>query len=123
MTRSRWTAIRAKVTFVDGIRFPSKQEATRYSELKLLEKAGEITDLELQPRFPLGTDDAPILIKSEGYPNGRRATAVMDFRYYDTRAGWTIVEDVKGKDNPYSRLKRAIVEAQYKIEVRLIKGT
>ncbi len=120
MTRLRLNKYRAKVTFVDGIRFASKKEAARYSELKLLERAGHITDLELQPRFPLGTDAAPILIKSGGYPNGRRASAIMDFRYYDVRAGWTIVEDVKGLDNAYSRLKRAIVESQYKIEVRLI---
>jgi hypothetical protein len=40
-------------TIVDGITFASKKEAKRYSELKLLERAGMITDLELQPAFNL----------------------------------------------------------------------
>ena len=36
---------------VDGITFDSKAEARRYGELKLLERAGEITSMELQPTF------------------------------------------------------------------------
>lgn len=42
----------AKSMEVDGHKFPSKREARRYQELVLLAKAGEIDDLELQPRFP-----------------------------------------------------------------------
>ena len=38
---------------VDGIKFDSKREAERYKELKLLERAGKISDLILQPRFEL----------------------------------------------------------------------
>jgi hypothetical protein len=38
---------------VDGIRFDSVKEARRYNELKLLERGGEIKNLELQPRFVL----------------------------------------------------------------------
>ena len=33
---------------IDGHVFASKKEAQRYSELKMLEKAGEISNLELQ---------------------------------------------------------------------------
>lgn len=40
-------------TVIDGIKFDSKRESERYLELKLLEKAGEISDLKLQPRFIL----------------------------------------------------------------------
>ncbi len=43
------TKYRAQPTIVDGIRFHSKGEARRYQELRLLERAGEITNLELQP--------------------------------------------------------------------------
>ena len=35
----------ARKTVVDGIKFDSKKEAARYSELKLMEKAGEIYNL------------------------------------------------------------------------------
>ena len=38
---------------IDGYVFASKREAQRYSELKMLEKAGEISNLELQKRFEL----------------------------------------------------------------------
>lgn len=40
-------------TTVDGIIFDSKKEAARYQELKLLEKAGKIFCLKLQPKFLL----------------------------------------------------------------------
>ena len=40
-------------TKVDGIRFDSMAEARRYSELKLLVKAGQITDFERQPLYDL----------------------------------------------------------------------
>jgi len=110
----------AQPTTVDGIRFASKKEARRYSELKLLERAGEIRDLELQPRYPMGTDADPVLIRSKGYPNGRRVTYVADFRYYDTREARVIVEDTKGVDTPASRIKRAFVEWQYRIEVVIL---
>ena len=85
-----------------------------------MERAKLIRDLKLQPRYPLGFDDCPILIKSDGYPNGRRAVYVADFKYYDVFADQVVVEDVKGVDTPISRLKRAIVEATYKIEIKLL---
>ena len=44
---------RNKKVEVDGILFDSKKEANRYMELKLLEKAGEITDLKRQVRYEL----------------------------------------------------------------------
>ncbi len=39
----------AVATRVDGIRFDSKKEAARYAELLLLQKAGRVADLALQP--------------------------------------------------------------------------
>lgn len=110
---------RAQARVVDGIRFASRREAKRYGELKISQRGGWISDLELQPKFKLGTDDAPVLIKSERYPNGRRAVYLADFRY-QLPGGVIVIEDVKGIDNPLSRLKRAVVEAQYSIEIVLI---
>jgi hypothetical protein len=40
-------------TVVDGIRFDSKRKAHRYSELKLLERAGEVRRFIPQPSFRL----------------------------------------------------------------------
>lgn len=44
---------RAKRTEVDGIKFDSQLEANYYCELKMLQRAGEVTDIQLQPRYPL----------------------------------------------------------------------
>lgn len=115
MTRHKY---HAKPTTVDGIRFASQREARRYSELKLLQRVGEIRDLELQPEYPLACGGKPVLIRSDGYPNGRKAKYLADFRY--VRAGQVIVEDAKGKDLPLSRLKRALVEAEYGVRVVLV---
>lgn len=43
----------AKAVRVDGITFPSQKEAREYSNLRLLQQAGEIKDIELQPKFEL----------------------------------------------------------------------
>jgi len=109
----------AKPTVVDGIRFASKKEANRYMELKLLVLAGEIEGITLQPGFKLGTDDAPVLMRSARYPNGRRASYFADFKY-KCKDGREIIEDVKGMDTPLSKLKRAVVEAQYGIRIVLV---
>jgi len=48
MSRSKY---RNRKTVVDGITFDSKREAARWQELKLLERAGEITELERQVEY------------------------------------------------------------------------
>jgi hypothetical protein len=89
---------------VDGIRFHSRREAHRYRELLLLGLAGELHDLELQPRFPL-------------LVNGVRvADYLADFRYQDRVRG-DVVEDVKGFCTPVYRLKRRLVQAIYGISI------
>jgi len=62
-----------KKTVVDGFAFDSKAEATRYQELKLLQKAGEIFNLELQPKYTL----VPKTKKR------RAVTYTADFRYME----------------------------------------
>jgi len=68
--------------------FDSKKEFQRYQELKALEKAGVITELERQ---------APFLLIPSQSENGRvveRAVRyIADFAYYEN--GQYVVEDVK----------------------------
>ena len=112
---------RNKKVQYDGYKFDSIRECERYKELCLLQDAGEITCLEVQPKFPLRCGDAEIKIRSGRYPNGRRVSYYADFAYRDERTGKRIVEDVKGQDTPVSRLKRAIVEAQYGVPVTIVR--
>ena len=76
---------------VDGIEFDSKKEAKRYTELELLERAGEITDLELQKRYEL----IPAQRDGSGKLIEREVSYIADFAYL-TKNGDKIVEDVKG---------------------------
>ena len=101
----------AKPTYVEGRRFASKKEAKRFGELKLLEKAGEISNLELQPAFPFSIDGRPVLSRSKRYPNGRQLKMVADFRYTDTKNGLVVWEDVKGFRTKEFIIKKAFFEA------------
>ncbi len=109
-------------TYVDGILFDSLAESNRYRELLLLRRAGEISELVLQPKFWLKCGGKDVLIRSEGYPNGRRASYRADFQYLDHATSTTIVEDVKGMDTSESRLRRAMVEAEYGVRVVVISS-
>jgi hypothetical protein len=100
--RSKYRAI---PTRVDGVRFASKAEASRFVELKLLEKAGKIQDLELQPSFQIEV-------------NGHRVCVYKaDFAYRDGATWERVIEDVKGMRTPVYRLKKKLVEAQYGVTI------
>lgn len=105
---------RNKKVIVDEKEFDSKREGNRYKELKLLERAGEIKDLELQPRF---------LLQDSFKKNGRtfrKIEYVADFKYIEN--GKAIVEDVKGMRTDVFKLKHKIFEKVYpNLELRIIK--
>lgn len=104
------TKYRAVRTEVGGITFASKAEAKRYSQLKLLEKAGEIKNLQLQPKFPLTATRGKTITKIGNY--------IADFSY--TENGGLVVEDVKGFKTPLYRWKKKHFEAEYNIKLREI---
>lgn len=74
----------------DGIRWDSIAEHKRWCELKLLEKAGEITRLERQFPLILYGMNGPILSRKSGRPR----KMIWDFSYYT--ADRRILEDTKG---------------------------
>ncbi len=120
--RSKYGAVR---TTVEGITFHSKGEAKRYQELRLLERAGEISDLRRQPVFVLyaalttGTMSGALKATTGQWPVVGKYIA--DFAYYDERAGRRVTEDFKGCDTPLSKWKRKHTEHQYGITV-LVTG-
>lgn len=105
---------------IDGYNFDSKREMHRYLELRTLQNAGKISSLELQPKYPLMCGSKPIKIRNKNGV-GRQANYIADFRYMDNVKGNVVVEDVKGMDTSTSRLKRAIVEAHYNVEVKIVR--
>lgn len=98
-----------KKTVVDGIKFDSKAEATRYSTLKILQAAGVVTELQLQVPYILTV-------------NGMKVCKyVADFVYRID--GRTVVEDVKGVRTPEYKLKRKLMLAVFGIEIQEIGGS
>jgi len=81
--------------------YASAREAKRAAELKLMEKAGKITNLQEQVPFTL----LPAA-KEWGYP--RPLVYIADFVYRDEN-GREIVEDVKGFATPVWRIKQRLM--------------
>lgn len=81
-------------TVVDGIEFDSKHEATRWCELKYMERAGLIYELQRQVPFvliPKQVDEVT------GKVIEREAKYIADFTYRDRNTNKLVVEDTKSK--------------------------
>lgn len=113
------------IVTIDGITFDSMKEGNRYRELKLLERAGKITGLQLQVKY--------ILIPSQfgrvpdaQRPGGtkrvcleREVSYYADFVYKDAD-GNLVVEDTKGFKTKEYIIKRKLMLERYGIRIREI---
>ena len=83
---------------LDGrmVEFASKREQSRYGELALMQKAGDISDLQFQVKYEL----IPPQVRDDGTKE-RGISYIADFVYKDQN-GKTVVEDSKGYRNPSS---------------------
>ena len=119
-TRNKYKAVK---TTIDGITFDSKREAKRYTELKILEKAGHITHLEFQPVYQITVNGVDIC-KYKADFRYFTVRAESNERSYNSKGEWQtptmtgdkegqIVEDSKGFRTPIYRLKKKLVEALY----------
>ena len=95
----------ARRTKVGGIWFDSAAEARRYTELRLMEKANVISELELQVPYPLTV------------AGHRVALYKADFRYFDREKQQWVVEDVKGVRTPEYKIKRKLMLAIHGIDI------
>lgn len=100
-------------TDIDGIRFDSKKEAEFYAELKLRERAGEISHLRLQPRYLLQE-----AFKYDG-KQFREIEYVADFEYVEN--GITVVVDVKGFKTAVYMIKRKLFLYRYGDKVKFVE--
>lgn len=106
-----------KATHPDGTVLDSRSELRRYCELILLVQAGAIADLTVHQKYALKSGDAPLLARSQGYPNGRKIHYIADFSYYDLERKMDVIEDVKMRSGHRPRvykLKKSIMEAMGK---------
>lgn len=108
----------AKKTIVDGITFDSKFEADEYKRLKVLEKAGVISNLELQPEFtllPTLYKDVVVHLKTKDKivkrVDEREMKYHADFKYEEN--GKVVVLECKSKGSLLARdysLRRKLVK-------------
>ena len=96
---------------IDGRTFDSKAEGKRYGELRAMESAGLISDLECQRRIPLVV---------EGKFGTWKRTYIADFTYKDG-AGRPVIEDVKGVRTKDYMLKKELVAVLHGIEITEIR--
>ena len=102
---------RNKITELDGIKFHSAKEAKRYSELKLLEKAGAICNLKLQVGYQL---IPPMRINDKHY---RAISYYADFVYNEN--GITVCEDVKSMQTDIFKIKLRLMKQVHGIDIKI----
>lgn len=111
-----------------GENFDSQKEADRWAQLKLMERAGSITDLQRQVKFVLIPAQREVIrLKNGDIKSGKviekEASYKADFVYTDTATGERVVEDVKSEitsKNQTYVLKRKLMLQVYGIRVHEI---
>lgn len=117
-------------TVVDGIEFDSAKEARRYCELKLMERAGQIEDLQLQKEYELIPAQYETFErygkKGQRLKDGKRCiekSCVYKADFVYTQNGQQVVEDTKGYRDPASAayakfvIKRKLMLWRYGIRI------
>ena len=114
----------------DGETFDSLKEYRRFCELRLLEKAGEVTDLKRQVEFELIPAQFEEVPTGEFYKRGERkgqpktklvcveqsVKYLADFVY--TENGKKVVEDTKGFKTADYKIKRKLMLYIHKIKIK-----
>ena len=104
----------------DGMVFDSKREADRWNELKLLEKAGEISQLQRQVKFELIPKQYSVTERTKGNRPmmiEREVSYVADFTYM-TKSLDFVVEDAKGIRTEAYRIKRKLMLRVHGIRIK-----
>lgn len=120
-----------KKIIVDGLCFDSKKEAKRYSELKLLEQAGVISNLKRQVKYiliPEQREDSKEVYKKgpnkgklkKGNLLERECSYLADFTYIDGESQQLVVEDTKGMRTHEYIIKRKLMLKVYGIRIQEI---
>lgn len=118
-----------KTKTFDGIEFDSRKEARRWNELKLLERAKEISNLQRQVKYVLIPAQYETIEryskKGDRLKDGtklveRECAYVADFVYTDMKTGNTVVEDTKGVKTKDYIIKRKLMLYFHHIRIKEI---
>jgi len=100
----------AKKTIAMGLKFDSRWEAERWGQLKAMERAGIVTQLERQIKYELSINDVKI------------CDYIADFRYLleeEDGLSKLVVEDAKGILTAEFKLKKKMMKAIHGIDIHL----
>jgi hypothetical protein len=92
---------------LDGVTYASKLEKTHAVKLRLLQRSGEISDLQEQVPFPLIVNDTLI------------CHYIADFIYTD-KDGKEVIHETKGVLTTEAKLKYKLFEALYGKKITLV---
>lgn len=113
---------------VDGIKYDSADESRRHAFLKLLEKAGDISNLRYHVRFeliPQITREEIVHLKTKDKVVTRVEQTARyyeaDFVYIVNKTGEEIVEDFKGFETDLFRFKAALFFYKYGKQITIVK--
>lgn len=117
-----------KKVVYNGIKFDSKKEAHRYCELRLLAKAGEITDLQRQVEYeliPKQVEYYTVVKNGKSVEKSRvieRPTKYIADFVYRQKNGDLVVEDVKSTATRTTEyiIKRKLLLQIYGIRIKEI---
>ncbi len=112
MTRSKYGNRKVKA---DGYTFASQAEHRRYQQLVILERAGHIRGLKMQPVY---------VLQRSFKVNGKVERAIKyigDFEYFDVETNGFVIEEVKGAETAVWKIKRKMMLFLYpSLELRVI---
>ena len=97
----------------DGVTFDSVREYRRWTELKFLERAGQISKLERQVKYELIPSQ-----RIDGKVVERPVSYIADFVYQQN--GRLVVEDTKGFRTKDYIIKRKLMLSVYGIRIKEI---
>lgn len=112
---------------VDGIRYDSKNEMLRHNFLKMMERAGEISNLRYHVKFeliPQITKEEIVHLKTK---DKLVTKVVQSARYYEAdfvytnKKGEEIVEDFKGQETDLFKFKAALFFYRYGKQITIVK--
>lgn len=118
MPKVKQSKYRNKKVTIDGITFDSQLEAQRYSELKLMERAGMICDLRRQAKYTL--------IPAQKINNKvieRECCYYADFTYTDALTGEFVCEDAKGMKTKEYKIKKKLMLYVFGIQIKEVTST
>lgn len=114
---------------VDGVTFDSKGEFLRWNFLKMMEQAGEISNLRYHVKYeliPAITEDVVVHLKTK---DKIVTKTVQSARYYEAdfvyinKNGEEVVEDFKGQETELFKFKAALFRYKYGKDIKIVKLT